>query len=764
MNTTANTITAFEAHALAIETDTLTKRLFERRITPEVIATFQIEPRGNGWQYPTPGGGLRFKNVDSNAEYKYLWLDGKSEPASALYYAEDLRDQVAISGGVCWYVSGEPDVWAMRSAGIPYAFSGFTEKTISPQFADFLQSMGVMRLYIAPDLDKTGAAWAGKVAAALEGTGIELDCRRLPEELGEHGDIGKAWQRYTSKLPFVYYLLGLPRWYPEPEKPQVHTPLVVSVGEWGDVPADYRKRIMDACGVTKIRGAGFSNKVLCPFHKEDVPSADFHEQKGLFCFHEMRWYKWVEVGAVLGIEPFKQEKKPLVVSAPSRLAVEAQRKLIRLKLNALCRLLTELYQQGYTGGETLTVKELQAACPNLSAWTVREAVKQAERDFLRDFFPSSATHRERKKTLKNSRGRPVKQFCVPALSKVYAVLDVQPETWQDIPDGSLRNAAQFSAEVTAARIRHKPGKYTVKQLTKPLGISAPTLRAYCKRANIEITPTFDISEPLTADDIRALPRDKQELAEWKREGRFYRWQSWLELVEDEHKPYKQRRKFLPTQEGAARALEGGRAVRLVKRLANHYKASEKPLDVTPASVSQSHGKVTKTDHAPSVQPPVTKPTAQPSKAEELRTADFEKIVTAYRERMGEPPTKTVKEVLREWQQQEYSLIEAWNSELEPGEEARVFDSENVFTGVVLLFAYYKIAGGTLNGEAVRFIWSEDQKQDGWIIRETLREMLERKTNGGEIRKPFAYMRKVVNEKRKAWNEELEDEDFEDEED
>lgn len=41
-------------------------------------------------------------------------------------------------------------------------------------------------------------------------------------------------------------------------------------------------------------------------------------------------------------------------------------------------------------------------------------------------------------------------------------------------------------------------------------------------------------------------------------------------------------------------------------------------------------------------PSITKLTAQPSKAEELRTADFEKMVTAYTEKMGEPPTKADK--------------------------------------------------------------------------------------------------------------------------
>ncbi|MBI5944641.1 MAG: hypothetical protein HY864_09750 [Chloroflexi bacterium] len=569
---TTNTINAHDITAEEFEI----QRLLGRRITPEVIATFQIESRLNGWQYPTPGGGLRWKNFDSGATPKYQWLDGKSESAGSLYYADDLKDQIAMSGGVCWYVSGEPDVWAMRSALIPHVFSGFTEKVINPNFSDFLHSMGVKRLYIAPDLDETGAAFACKVAAALLGTGIELDCRQLPAELGEHGDIGKAWIKDNSQTPFIYYLLGLPRWYPEPEKPKVQTPLVVSTGEWSDIPADYRKKIMDACGVTKIKPDGFSNLVLCRIHNEEKPSAHFHETKGLYCFHEMKWYKWIEVGAVLGIEPFKQEK-PTVILASPQLAVEAQRELIRLGFTALCRLLDELYQQGLAGGEVLTVKEIDATCPNLSPWTIRQAVKQAKGKgyFLREIPPSNAGRYGEGKTLKKSekkknsksKGRPAKRIQVPDLTRLYAALNVQPETWQtDLPAYSRQNAAQYRAEVMAAKIRHKAGEYYIKQLTKPMGISPKTLRTYCKRANIEVTPRFDKRLMRTADDIQSLPEDARELAEWRREGKF-KGAVWLETLDGKYK-------FAPTQEGAARAGRDGRAFRLVKQLANHYKASK----------------------------------------------------------------------------------------------------------------------------------------------------------------------------------------------
>jgi predicted site-specific integrase-resolvase len=116
----------------------------------------------------------------------------------------------------------------------------------------------------------------------------------------------------------------------------------------------------------------------------------------------------------------------------------------------------------------------------------------------------------------------------------------------------------------AAKIRHKAGEYAIKQLTAPMGISAPTLRAYCKRTNIEVTARYEKKPIMTADDIQALPVNNKELAEWRQEGKF-KGAVWLETLDGKCK-------FIPTQEGAARAGNNGRAFRMVKQLANHYKA------------------------------------------------------------------------------------------------------------------------------------------------------------------------------------------------
>src|SRR5687767_121901 len=89
---------------------TLRQMLYKRKISQQVIALFQIEPYKNGWRYPTPSAALRWKNYDSDAEPKYTWLDGSD--ARGVYHAENIAEAIAAADGVCWMVSGEPDVWA----------------------------------------------------------------------------------------------------------------------------------------------------------------------------------------------------------------------------------------------------------------------------------------------------------------------------------------------------------------------------------------------------------------------------------------------------------------------------------------------------------------------------------------------------------------------------------------------------------------------------------------------------------------------------
>ena len=313
---------------------TLIKRLLERRISLEVIEAFGIKPKNKGWEYPTLGGGLRWKNADSKGKPKYRWNAGKSEPASALYYHDDLLLSVQASGGVCFFASGEPDVWALRSAGIGNAFCGFSENTVAPDLAEKLQSMGVDVLYIFPDLDKAGKRWAGKAVRAIKDSGIELHCRRLPDSLGKRGDIGKMWELYAKPAEqFARDLLALPRWYPAPEIVKESKKATYNTFYAGNIPAEYRERIEQALGVVSYNAKGFSNVVLCVFHDDHIPQA-YLGYAGLHCF-VCGDHKWNALGDALGFGTLKDywrlQSRPVAPVAP----VHAAEVVMGLSLESL---------------------------------------------------------------------------------------------------------------------------------------------------------------------------------------------------------------------------------------------------------------------------------------------------------------------------------------------------------------------------------------------------------------------------------------------
>lgn len=191
----------------------------QRRISPATIQTFKIQSDRNGWQYPVPGftHPIRWKAFNSNAEPKYLWNwigpDGeKHRPPEARYYhAPGLFEAIKAADGVLWIASGEPDIWALHSAGVHNALSWFGENAIPPTLATDLLALGVITVHYWPDRDEAGRTALQKLSAALSGTGIMLIAHQLPGEIGSKCDIGHIWQRFDGfGQDFVEWLLDLP--------------------------------------------------------------------------------------------------------------------------------------------------------------------------------------------------------------------------------------------------------------------------------------------------------------------------------------------------------------------------------------------------------------------------------------------------------------------------------------------------------------------------------------------------------------------------
>jgi hypothetical protein len=581
---------------------TLAQRLQERRITPEVIQAFGIEPRRDGWQYPTPGGGLRWKNASPKASPKYAWLDDKSEPAHALYYLDDLLLSVQSSGGACYLASGEPDLWALRSAGITNALCHFSENTVNPGLAEKLQSMGVLDLFIFPDLDKTGRAWAGKVAAAIEGSGIELHCKALPNDLGARGDLGLFWQRYTRKAQlFERDLLTLPGWIPTPEKKtEPKQSATYSAFFDGDIPEDYRQPIADALGVEKYNAAGWSNPVLCVFHDDHRPSAALG-QAGLYCQTCGTTYNWNTLGDRLGLGTLADyyqaqaatvaDVAPLVVG----LTRESMQGLVAAGLSDFARVLYVLLSNGFDGGQVVTFKDIQSLCliHGISERSGRNALlvtrgelpknrkaKEQTKSVLQFFSFFYLQHITEKKSAKLKKLPKNEQaYRLPTQDEINQALDIVGGTYYLIPPEKLQSAKTFRAALYAAQIAINPGQYARKTLTQPLGITAPTSRAYDDIEGIEVIPNYKRTE-LTPDMIGAMPKTyhKLRLARKTKTGKDGQKIDGAKYAQIEATTADgATRLFSPCFESVARAYDfagDGGKVEEVIRLANSYRPKE----------------------------------------------------------------------------------------------------------------------------------------------------------------------------------------------
>jgi hypothetical protein len=593
---------------------TLIQRLQERRISLEVIQAFGILPKNKGWEYPTPGGGLRWKNADSKGKPKYRWNAGKSEPASALYYHDDLLLSVQASGGVCFFASGEPDLWALRSAGIANAFCGFSENTVNPGLAEKLQSMGVRVLYIFPDLDKAGKRWAGKGARVIRDSGIELHCKRLPDSLGERGDIGKMWELYAKPAEqFERDLLALPRWYPTPEIVKEPKKATFASFADSDIPAGYRQPIAQALGVESYNAKDFSNVILCVFHDDHSPQA-YLGYAGLYCHACGTTYNWNALGEQLGFgtlaDYYKHHPSEQVATVVSvapvivGLTLESLQGLVSCRLVSLARVLYVLYSNGWDEGQIVTVKDIKSIClaHGIKERAVREAMsttrgelpknKKAKNEkansVLRFFSLYSLQHSTEKKSAKPKKLPNNEQvYRLPKRGEIAEALDIRGNTPCLIPPDALRSPKKFRAAIYAEQIRKSPGRYTRKQLTEPLGISAPTARVYddlegidvsanWKRA--ELTPKMTAAMPKTYHNLRIA---RKERLKRKKSAKYAK----IEAIKkggtsglETGKANKTSRLFCPCQESVARAYEfageGGK-VEEVKSLANNYKSSRK---------------------------------------------------------------------------------------------------------------------------------------------------------------------------------------------
>lgn len=502
-----------------------------RRLTQGVIEVFSIEPHKYGgmwgWKYPAPMGGERWKNADSSNPTKYAWIGGK--PAGeVLYHAPDVLQAIDAAGGVLWYVT-EADVWTLRAAGVNNAISAFTE-TAPAGLGDMLVTMGVTRVLLAPDRDRTGQGFAQRVKAELWGTSIDLTCYTLPFPEDSGGDIGRAWMEYNSPEPFLYWLLSRPQAEIPDPAPTHETPALEYNITDLDPLAMMRQTITARLGVRSFSADGFSAKNLaCLFHDDHNPSASLHHEKGMYCHACGQWYTWKALAEALNI-PWTFAPVTYTYTA-GRVGIvgmsrEARRALIAQGLTNLARALDILIDLQLGGNEFtfreysgivkagLKPKALRVAWEHLQG---KNLPAKVEKSFCPFFSLPILQPKESKKKVKNSKrgrdeGRPEQAVRIPTEQELNAALDVTPVHYygMDLLD-VIGNPAQYRAEALADEIRRKPGRYARAQLAAPLGISNPTIKTYCERAGIDRQQNPPKLTPLKPDEIAALPANYRAL-------------------------------------------------------------------------------------------------------------------------------------------------------------------------------------------------------------------------------------------------------------
>lgn len=393
----------------AIQEAYLLNLIEERRLNLETIDIFDIQCESDGWIYPVPGGGTRWKAYDSYNNPKYKWVPSKPEGAK-LYHSQKIVEEIQISEGICWFVSGESDVWAMHSAGIRNVMSGFGENSVIPDLIEQLSNFGIDELCIVPDLDLTGERWAELIAHRLSGSDIKLVVLQLPDTFGNKGDLGKAWKNFSGEdTNFENWLLNLPHLSLDPDIRSRSNQF--SPGGTSSIPEGYRELVAETLGVIAFNSRGFSRKnVICPFHDDHNPSASLHHEKGLYCHTDGEWYLWTVIGEVMGVgnllEWLKENPKQ-ANSLTIQLATETREALLTERLTTTSRVLDCLYKAGLHPGIIFTVNIAANLCKpfGVSKKTIYSAVSQRTEDGI-TFFPKvpdsylhhSKVEKERKKS------------------------------------------------------------------------------------------------------------------------------------------------------------------------------------------------------------------------------------------------------------------------------------------------------------------------------------------------------------------------------
>lgn len=258
---------------------------------------------------------LRWKNLNSGGDPKYYWPLGMPDGV-VLYALPGTQEAIIKAEGEVWITGGEPDNLVLHTAGIHNVINWFGEVNGMPSnIADILHDMGVTDVQYPFDLDTTGFRSALKLWDLLDSSGIAYYPLLLPFEPTSKADVGEMWINFEfnvgafafairSELPVMDYDF-LQLYADEDKLPASESARTTSSnGDW-IAPDGFLDAVMNALGNFPhgFGSKGYTlDKCNCPFHDDNRPSANWHQDGWLRCHVCDESFGAVKTGKQVGVD------------------------------------------------------------------------------------------------------------------------------------------------------------------------------------------------------------------------------------------------------------------------------------------------------------------------------------------------------------------------------------------------------------------------------------------------------------------------------
>lgn len=264
----------------------------------------------------------RWKNISGgpysgeNPKYTFWNIRDEGRIIQPYYFAKNFLGAVKMAGGEAWLSGGDVDTLTYLEADIYNVFNLWGDKNFPDTFATDLETWGVTTLKYPFDLDDSGIESVVMIAAHLQAAAAPIEFIPLlwPGEMESKLDANKVWQGCSFKVQeFEYILANLEPFdyseYAVDDTEDMFTGRQSAPSDnpfKRDLPGEFYAQIEAKLGVQKYDRAGWSNKVICPFHEDSNPSAGWHKDRHiLHCFvcHGTNQHALAkEVGAALNLD------------------------------------------------------------------------------------------------------------------------------------------------------------------------------------------------------------------------------------------------------------------------------------------------------------------------------------------------------------------------------------------------------------------------------------------------------------------------------